>query len=385
MLCAGRIAVAQPVPLPPGTTSDDQPAAGPLDGVESAIEAKNYALAAGRLDIYLSAHPNDARALFDRGFVEDAQGHADVAEGWYRKAEAANPKEFEPRLALGLLLAAKGDAKDDQAAIEQLQAAAQLQPNPPSPAAQAQGDRALARLLRTSDPTGARDALVGALKLTPETPADTLLAGQIAEAAGDLEIAEQEYREALKAQPELSDASSGLAHLLIAEKRYADAQPVVEAAMRRDADNPALGAQLATILNAQGKQAEALGMLEKLHGQQPDSRSIASMLADAEFQAGKLPEADALYQQLLTKSAGGSRPAGRACPGSDPPTALCGGGCGLPEGGCGPAGRHRRLVRDRVCRFGAASVPGRTHGAFDAIKVRSRKPGKFIFVGNGVR
>ncbi|MFZ0689352.1 MAG: tetratricopeptide repeat protein, partial [Acidobacteriaceae bacterium] len=140
-----QIAVAQPVPLPPGTTGGDQeqqkPASDPLGEVESAIEAKNYPQAASRLDVYVSAHPNDARALFDRGYVEDAQGHTDAAEGWYRKAIAADPKQFESRLALGLLLAAKGDAADDQAAREQLDAATQLEPNPPNPGAKAQADR----------------------------------------------------------------------------------------------------------------------------------------------------------------------------------------------------------------------------------------------------
>jgi Flp pilus assembly protein TadD len=300
----GRAAWAQQAPLPPGTTGDEPraQAASPLEEVESAIEAKKYALATSRLDIYLSAHPTDARALFDRGYVEDAQGHTDAAEGWYRKAVGADANEFEARSALGLLLAAKGDTKDDQAAIEQLQAAAQLEPNPPNPRAKAQADRALARLLRTSDPTGARDALVNALKLTPETPSDTLLAGQIAEAAGDFEIAEQEYRQALAREPDLSDASAGLAHLLIVEKRYADAQPVVEAALRRDPDNAALSAQLAAVLNGEGKPGDALALLEKLHQSQPESASIAAMLADADFGAGKLAEADALYQQQLVKS-----------------------------------------------------------------------------------
>ena len=303
LLVASGTVWAQQAPQPPGTTTGDQEqVSNPLDEVESAIEAKNYALAGARLEIYLSAHPTDARALFDRGYVEDAQGHTDAAKGWYRRAVAADPKQFEARLALGLILAAKGDAKDDAAAVDQLQAAITLQPNPPNPGAKAQADRALARLLRTSDPTTARDALVEALRLTPETPSDTLLAGQIAEAAGDLEIAEQEYRQAVRNQPDLTDASSALAHLLIAEKRYADAQPVVEAALRQEANDPALEAQLAAILNGQGKTAEALALLDKLHGQEPESGSISLMLADADFQAGKLDEADALYQQLLAKA-----------------------------------------------------------------------------------
>ena len=304
------LAVALPAPitlraqqpqLPPGTSSPDEPArsdnaSGPLAEAEAAIEAKNYSAAESRLDVWLSAHPNDARALFDRGYAADAQNQTAEAESWYRKAIAADPKQFESRLAIGLLLA----QQNDKGAREQLQAATQLDPNPPNPAAKAQAYRALARLLRSTDPTAARDALVAALKLTPETPQDTLLTAEIAENAGDNDLAEQAYRRLLQQDPNSSPATAGLAHLMIREKRYADAQPLVEAALRRDPDDPALNAQLAAILNAQGKQADALAVLEKVHQIEPSSRSVTSMLADTELQAGNLDKADALYQQLLT-------------------------------------------------------------------------------------
>jgi tetratricopeptide (TPR) repeat protein len=289
--------------LPPGASDPDAAThaqdSDPMAAIESAIEAKNFAAATSQLDVWLSAHPTDARALFDRGYVADAQNQTAGAEAWYRKAIDANPKQFEARLALGMLLAAKGDAADNQAARQQLQTALQLQPNPPNPAAMAQADRALARLLRSSDPTGARDALVAALRLTPETEADTLLAAQIAEAAGDDDLAEEAYRKVLREDPNSSAATAGLAHVYIAAKRYADAQPLVEAALRRDPDDPALNAQLAAILSAQGKLDQALALLRKLHQLQPASQSVAGMLADAEFQAGNLDQADALFVQLL--------------------------------------------------------------------------------------
>ena len=296
---------AQPVPLPPGTASPDdaqqapgQPATA-LTQAESDIDAKNYTAAASKLDVYLSVHPGDARALFDRGYIADAQDHPDVAESWYRKAIAADPKQFESRLALGLLLAGKSDPKSDQEAREQLQAAIQLQPNPPNPAAKAQADRALARLLVSSDPEAARDALVDALRLSPETPPDTLLTAQIAEAAGDTTVAEEAYRRVLQQDPNSSEATAGLVHALIADKRYADAQPLAEAALRRDPNDPTLNAQLATILNAQGKQADALAVLRKLHQLESSNRAVTSMLADADVQSGDLDEANTLYQQLL--------------------------------------------------------------------------------------
>jgi tetratricopeptide (TPR) repeat protein len=287
-------------PLPPGTSSPDEPRqqqtlSSPLNDAESAIADQHYPAAANQLDVYLSAHPTDARALFDRGYVAEAQKQTTDAESWYRKAIAADPKQFESRLALGLILA----SKNDPGARDQLYAAAQLDPNPPNPVAKAQADRALARLIRSSDPTGARDALVAALQLTPETPDDTLLAAEIAAAAGNDDLAEQAYRRVLDANPNSSEASAGLAHLYISEKKYADAQPLIEAALRRDPDDPALNAQLAAILNAQGKQADALVLLEKVHQLQPHSASVTGMLADAEFQAGNLDKSDALFQQLL--------------------------------------------------------------------------------------
>lgn len=292
--------LAQSSPLPPGTTppGDVQQQAQPsaLQLAESAIDAQNYAAAATQLDAWLSAHPADARALFDRGYVADAQGETVDAASWYRKAIAADPKQFESRLALGLILAGQGDLAG---AREQLYAATGLEPNPPNPAVKAQAYRALARLLRHSDPIGARDALLEALKLTPETPADTLLAAQIADAAGDTDLAEQEYRKALQEQPDSPQATAGLVHLLIQHKRYADAQSLVSAALQQHPSDLALNAQMAVILNAEGKPADALTVLQKLHTLEPGNRDIAGMLADAEFQAGDLDSADALYQQLL--------------------------------------------------------------------------------------
>ena len=52
--------------------------------------------------------PGDARALFDRGYCDDAQGKTQAAESYYRKAIVADPKQFEARLALGIAAGAGG-------------------------------------------------------------------------------------------------------------------------------------------------------------------------------------------------------------------------------------------------------------------------------------
>jgi tetratricopeptide (TPR) repeat protein len=308
MLYAAIASKAQSAPLPPGTSMDEPSQSAPakaapakaenepLAQAETAIEANDFDRARSLLDTYLSAHASDARALFDRGFVEDTQGHDDSAAGYFQKSIAADPKQFESRLALGLILARQGKQRE---AHEQLEAATKLEPNPPNPAAKAQAYRALAQLDRTGAPDAAKQELLQALSLSPETLADTLLTGEIAEAEGDEVSAETAYRRVLNQQPQSSDATAGLAHVLITQKKYTDAEPLIKAALTRDPDDPALNTQLAIVLNAEGKQNESVSTLETLHEKQPNNTFISGMLADAYTQSGAADQADPLYVQLL--------------------------------------------------------------------------------------
>src|ERR1700724_2278531 len=95
---------AQQGPLPPGAHSPDDPpiaattpaALSPeLSAAEDKIEARDYDAARPLLLTRLASHPDDARALFDLGFVEDLQGQQDAAERDYAKAIAVDPKQFE--------------------------------------------------------------------------------------------------------------------------------------------------------------------------------------------------------------------------------------------------------------------------------------------------
>jgi tetratricopeptide (TPR) repeat protein len=299
---------AQSAQLPPGTTdtaastAPTQAIAQPLIEAETKLDAKDYPGAQALLDPYLSAHPNDARALFDRGYLEDAEAHAPAAESYYRKAIAIDRQQFESRLALGLMLAQANPAE----ARTQLEAATHLTPNPPNPPAQAQAGRALARLLVASDPEAARQALLAALKLTPETTADTLLTAEIAEASGDPETAEEAYRGVLAAAPAAGDtdlalqATTGLAHLLISAKKYPDAELLLRQALTHNSADPVLNSQLANVLVAEDKPQDAIAVLENLHAAQLHDRNIARLLADLYTQTGQPAKADPLYVELLT-------------------------------------------------------------------------------------
>jgi tetratricopeptide (TPR) repeat protein len=288
--------------LPPGTRVPDAATTPPQREVaESKIEQKDFEGARPLLVQYLAQNPGDARALFDLGYVEDAANHQDAAAADYQKAIQADPKQFEARMALGLLLAHQG--KYDQAR-EQVQQATLLTPEPANPRAQAEAFRTLARLDRTGNPTAARDALVEALKLSPETPDDLLLTAQIAEANDDPGLAQTAYQRLLNGHfapsPSVAAAATGgLAQLLIRAKKYTEAEPLLKSAVERDPRDPALNAQLATTLLAQGKTGEALPVLENLRKLEPDNPAVDQMLADAYSEGGHPEKADPIYARMV--------------------------------------------------------------------------------------
>ena len=266
-----------------------------LAAAEALIVKSDWKAAAAKLDLWLAAHPADARALFDAGYVADTMNRLDDAEGLYRRALDANPKSFEARLSLGLLLARENKIED---ARPELEAATVLDPGDAGPAMKARAWRALAKIDSQDDPTEASDDLLEALKLSPETTSDTLLAAKIAEGSGEYAAAEKAYRRALEKDANLAEANVGLAHVLIAEKKFPEAETLLRTALEKLPDDPTLTAQLAAVLVAEDK-GEALPVVEKLHEAHPDDAAITRMLAQILAEAGDYAGSDHLYQELL--------------------------------------------------------------------------------------
>jgi predicted Zn-dependent protease len=267
---------------------------------EAAIARSDWKTAQAKLDAWLAANPTDARALFDAGYVADADNRLDDAEGFYRRAIAANSNSFEAHLSLGLLLAREG--KPDEARPE-LQTATTLDPGEGGPALKARAWRALAEIDQPkpggdTDPAAASNDLIEALKISPETEDDTLLAASLAEDAGQYDAAEDAYRRVLAKDPKSEPATAALAHLLIARRKYPDAETMLRAALTQFPDDPTLTAQLATVLAAEDK-AEALPLLQKLHDAHPDDPAITRMLAEVTADAGDYAGSDKLYATLL--------------------------------------------------------------------------------------
>ncbi|MGA8727944.1 MAG: tetratricopeptide repeat protein [Terracidiphilus sp.] len=277
-----------------------EPLAPPVAEAEAAIVKSDWKAAGAKLEAWLTTHSSDARALFDAGYVADAQNRLEDAANLYRRATLVDPRSFEAHLSLGLLLARQNNLAD---ARPELAAATTLDPGEAGPALKARAWRALAEIDKpgpgkVGDATQASDDLLEALKLTPETPADTLLAASLAESEGQDEAAEAAYRRLLLKDPKSAQANAGLAHLLITQEKYPEAESLLRAALQQAPDDPTLNAELATDLAAQDK-AEALPLLQKLHDAHPKDPAITRMLADVMAQAGDVAGSDRLYIGLL--------------------------------------------------------------------------------------
>jgi predicted Zn-dependent protease len=275
-----------------------QPASEPVASAEADLAKSEWKAAQAKLEPWLAAHPADSRALFDMGYAADAQNRIDDAEGFYRRAVEADPQSFLAHLSLGLLLARQNKLSD---ARSELAAATSLDPGDAGPAVKARAWRALAQIDRNSDATEASNDLLEALKLSPETPDDTLLAANLADQAGEYAAAETAYRRVLAKNPKSALANAGLAHLLIVRKLYPEAEALVRAALEQTPDDPALTAQLAAVLAAQDK-AEALPLIQKLHDAHPSDPDITRMLAELLAEAGDPAGSDLLYVGLLAAS-----------------------------------------------------------------------------------
>jgi len=301
LACSGGFAQspaqnAQPQPAAPATgqTALTAPSQAVVDA-EAAIVKSDWKSAEAVLSAWLAAHSDDARALFDAGYVADAQNRLDDAAGLYRRAVDANPQSFEAHASFGLLLARQDKRAEARA---ELAAATALDPGDAGSAAKARVWRALARIDSTTDPVAASNDLLEALKLSPETPSDTLLAATLADQAGQFDAAEASYRRVLATDPKSAPANAGLAHLLISRKQYPEAETFLRSALTQSPDDPALTAQLATVLAIQNK-AEALPLIQKLHDAHPADAAITRMLAEVLAEAGDATGSDHYYVALL--------------------------------------------------------------------------------------
>lgn len=283
--------------LPAGTTdATAQPQPAPQDPLRiqasEALDKRDYPTALKLLTTLTEKNPTDAHLLYDLASTQDALDQP-AAEATYRRAIAADVAYFDPHLALGLLLARAGKLPE---ARTELAAATTLKTD--NQPLKARAYRALARIDQATRPADASAELLAALQLSPETPDDILLSGELAEASGDLSAAESAYRRLLTADPQNADATAALTHLLLHQQKSGDAEAILTAALAKNPDDPTLNAQLANLYETQDKPEKALPIVEKLHAAHPDDPNLTRLLARIYGRNDQFDKAAPLYAAL---------------------------------------------------------------------------------------
>jgi tetratricopeptide (TPR) repeat protein len=288
--------------LPPGTHSvDDHAKQGAVSDAireaESALEKQDFKTAEAKLKVLAATDPKDGRVQYDLGFAEERNGdEADAAKA-YAASIAAIPEFVEPKVALGLLDAREGH---QESAHKLLTDAAMIQTAPAELRGRAL--RALAHLDETGNPDAAREELLAALKLTPETPDDVLMGAELADRAGDSADAIPAYQRALKLMTGDLDATAGLAHALQHAGKLADADAVLTPALKEHPNDVRLVAQATSLYAAEGKAAEAIPLLVQLRASDPKIAAdpdMTRLLAQLEYMNGDHAKAEQMYKQLL--------------------------------------------------------------------------------------
>ena len=269
---------------------------------EDLLEQGNYKGAEAALKQIATTKPGDATVQYDLGFTEEHNGEDDDAAKAYAAAIAADAALPEPRVALGLLEARRGNA---EAARVQLQAATGSEAADPSLRARAL--RALARLNEASQPDLARDELLQAAQLTGEKPEDADLGASLAARAGDAPDAEAAYGRALAQTPGDVTATVGLAALLEHDGKLAEADALLGPALAAHPDDPQLVAQAAVIYAAEDKTADAISLLQHLRTTDAKAAadpSLKRLLAHLELVSGDSAAAESDYRALAAADPG---------------------------------------------------------------------------------
>jgi tetratricopeptide (TPR) repeat protein len=303
LMLVASVGVAQQ--LPPGTHSVDDhthqaSTSNAIREAESSLERQDFKTAEEKLKALAAADPKDGRVQYDLGFAEERNGEEADAAKAYEASIAAIPEFAEPKVALGLLDARAGRI---ERAHKELSDAAMIQIAVPELRGRAL--RALAHLDETSNPDAAREELLAALKLTPETPDDTLMGAELADRAGDSADAIPAYQRALKSMPGDMDATAGLAHALQHAGKLADADAVLSAALKEHPDDVRLVAQTASLYSAEGKAKDAIPLLVQLRASNPklaDDPDMTRLLAQLEYVNGDNADAQKLYEALVAAS-----------------------------------------------------------------------------------
>jgi predicted Zn-dependent protease len=127
------------------------------------------------------------------------------------------------------------------------------------------------------------------------------MTAELAESArGGEAAAEAAYKRLLIERPGDADATTSLAHLMMKQKRYGEAEELLTAGLATHAGDVGMSIQLAQVFVAEDKTAQALPLVEELHTANPNEAGVTRLLAELSIAGKDYARAEPLLAQLAT-------------------------------------------------------------------------------------
>jgi uncharacterized protein (TIGR02466 family) len=155
-------------------------------------------------------------------------------------------------------------------------------------------------LLRRRQPEDARRVLAPYIAALPKEPALRQLMGRILRALGELDAAEQEFREGLSADRKHLGLHLDLAALLSSRGRRKEAERLLRAVLARSPRAAPAATALSDVLLADGRPQEALQVTAASAGVETPDLGVLTARGEALKALGRTSEALAVYQRAAT-------------------------------------------------------------------------------------
>ncbi|MUL35772.1 tetratricopeptide repeat protein [Gloeocapsopsis dulcis] len=134
------------------------------------------------------------------------------------------------------------------------------------------------QLIASRDPALARARVAQIVASNPNNIGVYFLQGQLAQAIGDLSLADRAYQTILTAQPYNADALSALGGIRFQQRRFNSAEQLYSQVLAVNPNDLAIRRTLASLSAAQDKPLTALEQLEQLQVQQSNGLSDSDLL-----------------------------------------------------------------------------------------------------------
>jgi tetratricopeptide (TPR) repeat protein len=265
-----------------------KPTAGDADVKAKADATAKYQKAAASLTRAALIKPGDPHTLRNLGSIYAFMGDYGNAQKWFQEGLRAAPNDTDLANSMRSVTLNRANELMDKKEYDQAIAmfADMLKTNPKDPllhAAVADAHFRKAQGLegeaRKPEFKAAGDEYAKAAELKPGLADYPFNAGLAYQSAGEFELAEAQWRGAVKAKPGDVDAMSSLGSTLAEEKKYDEAIGVLHEALTADPKNQSIHRQLGAVYTKAGNNAkgtEELMIYLALHNGQPVADAAAA-------------------------------------------------------------------------------------------------------------